>query len=78
MAEEIQFFICQVCFETSVTEDECHGTMIACCGGDWGDARRKPIRNNFGKYVDRAPLWFHQATTKLSLEDILQHRKEKK
>jgi hypothetical protein len=74
MEEKIEFYICQICFRTGDNEEVCHKTMIPVISGDPGDKRRKPIKDKYGVYFSRAPLWFHQSTSKLNIDDIIEHR----
>jgi hypothetical protein len=60
------FYICPVCFQTCDNKIECHAhMMIACDTGKPGDERRKPVKNRFGRYVSRAPLWFIESVGRL-------------
>lgn len=62
MGKEQGVYICPVCFKVCDTEQECHAhRMVACDVGEFGDERRKPIPNRFGKYVSRAPRWYLEA-----------------
>ena len=55
-------YICPVCFRTCESEIECHThKMIECNLGELGDERRKPVTDNFGNMVSRAPRWYLEA-----------------
>lgn len=56
------FFICPICFQVCETEKECHRhQMVKCEAGRPGDERRKPIRDQHGHLVSRAPRWYLEA-----------------
>ena len=63
------FFICPVCFQTCETEPECHAhKMIECNVDELDDNMRKPIRDNFGNMVSRAPRWYMEAVGWIQVE----------
>lgn len=76
MSDEIEFYICQMCFRTSEKGEVCHSTMIPVVSGKPGDSRRKPIKNNYGKYFSRAPMWYHQSSSPIALEEVIKHHDE--
>jgi len=45
------------------TGEKCHQhqLLLECEPGEFGDERRKPVRNQFGVYVSRAPRWYLEA-----------------
>jgi hypothetical protein len=59
---EQTIFICPTCFRVCETESECHAhRMVECDPGQPGDERRKPVTDQFGQYVSRAPRWYLEA-----------------
>ena len=70
MGNEVEIYICPVCFQVCETERECHQhKMLACNTGQIGDARRKPVTNNQGRIVSRAPRWYAEAVGWLPSEN---------
>jgi hypothetical protein len=57
------FYICPKCFRVCETEEQCHEhkLMLECDTGDLDNERRKPVRDQFGHYVSRAPRWYLEA-----------------
>ncbi len=65
MTETPVFYICPMCFRVSETQETCHDRpMLACDAGSAGDERRKPLMDNAGQIVSRAPRWFIEACEK--------------
>ena len=65
MANNQVFYICPICFRVCETEDECHEhLMVLCETGHPGDERRKPVSDQFGNLVSRAPRWYIEAINK--------------
>ncbi len=65
MANDLVLYICPICFRVSETEDECHEhLMVLCETGHPGDERRKPVSDQFGNFVSRAPRWYLEAVIK--------------
>jgi hypothetical protein len=56
-------YICPKCFWVCDTESKCHQhqLILACEPGEFGDERRRPVRNQFGLFVSRAPRWYLEA-----------------
>jgi hypothetical protein len=55
-------YICPKCFRVCETESECHAhRMVRCETGLPGDDRRKPVMDDHGRLVSRAPLWYLEA-----------------
>jgi hypothetical protein len=55
-------YICPVCFRVCDSKRECHEHQtIECHTGRPGDARRKPLEDQFGNLVSRAPRWYLEA-----------------
>ena len=55
-------YICPKCFQVCDSEIECHQhLMVRCIPGEPGDERRKPINDNYGQFVSRAPRWYLEA-----------------
>ena len=68
MENEKILYICPVCFQTCESETECHAhKMIECNLGHFGDERRKPVIDNFGNMVSRAPRWYLEAVGWISV-----------
>jgi len=62
MAEMDTFYICPKCFQVCETERECHRhQMVKCNAGQPGDERRRPVTDQFGQTVSRAPRWYLEA-----------------
>ena len=62
MSSDTDFFICPTCFRVCETEMECHQhQMVACHTGEFGDKRRRPVKDLNGKLVSRAPRWYMEA-----------------
>ena len=65
MANEQDFYLCPICFRVCETEAECHKhLMVLCETGHPGDERRKPVSDQFGNLVSRAPRWYLEAFRK--------------
>ena len=65
MANDQVFYICPICFRVRETEAECHEhLMVLCETGHPGDERRKPVSDQFGNFVSRAPRWYLEAVSK--------------
>ena len=65
MANDQILYICPICFRVCETEDECHEhLMVECETGHPGDERRKPVTDQFGNLVSRAPKWYLEAVSK--------------
>jgi len=60
MAEEHIIYICPRCFRICESKDvdHEHPRLIACNVGEEGDERRKPITDEHGNLLSRAPRWF--------------------
>jgi hypothetical protein len=62
MVAKVVFYICPECFRVSETQQECHGRkMVPCKPGEFGSKRRKPVVDQFGNFVSRAPYWYMEA-----------------
>ena len=70
MTIENTFYICPKCFRVCEDEEKCHQhmRMIECEIGDFGDDRRKPITDQFGHFVSRAPRWYLEAVGWIDVE----------
>ncbi len=67
METQSMFYICPVCFTVCESEQECHAhRMVECNPGDFGDDRRKPVEDQYGQYVSRAPRWYLEAVGRLT------------
>jgi len=65
MDQEQVFYICPKCFRVCETESECHEhLMVICETGHPGDEKRKPVIDNHGRLVSRAPLWYLEALSR--------------
>jgi len=61
-AQGVSFYICADCFRFSETQDVCHGgLMMPCFAGEPGSLRRKPVWDERGRMVSRAPRWYLEA-----------------
>lgn len=67
--EKPTFYICPVCFNTSEVPKTCHVEMISCDAENPEDC--KPVKNQYGQYHSRAPLWFVRAVSKLDIRKYL-------
>lgn len=62
MDQKQVFYLCPICFRVCETEEECHEhQMVFCETGHPGDELRKPMMDNYGKMVSRAPRWYLEA-----------------
>lgn len=66
IAAERAFYICPICFQVCESRKACdlhiHShRMVPCNPGKPGDERRKPIVDNYGNFVSRAPRWYLEA-----------------
>ncbi|HJW90966.1 MAG TPA: hypothetical protein VJ436_10045 [Anaerolineales bacterium] len=62
MTDERQFHICLVCFRVCEAEGDCHhGRKLQCDAGEPDDDRRKPVADEHGQLLSRAPRWFLEA-----------------
>ena len=62
MREEIDFYICPICFLVSDTAGYHHGRrMVYCQELPLGDEQLKPIVDGKGDLKSRAPRWFLEA-----------------
>lgn len=62
MDQDEILYICPICFRVCETEDECHEhVMVKCETGQPGDEKRKPLEDQYGKLVSRAPRWYLEA-----------------
>lgn len=63
MNASVTLYICPKCFMVCETGEKCHQhqILLECEPGEFGDERRKPVRNQFGVYVSRAPRWYLEA-----------------
>ena len=69
MENKSVFYICPVCFAVCDSEKECHAhRTLECNAGEPGSEKRKPVKDQFGNYVSRAPRWFLEASGKLEDE----------
>jgi hypothetical protein len=57
------FYMCPKCFRVCETQEQCHehNLMVECVTGTPGDEKRRPVRDQFGHYVSRAPRWYLEA-----------------
>lgn len=56
------FYMCPVCFEVSKEPRRHHGReMVSCCAGEPGSYLRKPMTDENGQMVSRAPVWYMEA-----------------
>jgi hypothetical protein len=66
---ETDFFLCTICFNASEASQTCHGReMIHCMNCD--TEQRKPLMDGNGRLLNRAPLWFINATNHAPLSTI--------
>ncbi len=62
MRNDCEFYICPVCFATSVAPGSHHNhEMIYCQQLPLGDEQLKPIQDIQGEIKTRAPRWFLEA-----------------
>ena len=62
MEKAVMFYLCPTCFRVCEEIPEKHNhPMLACIAGQPGDERRKPVADQFGNYVSRAPRWYLEA-----------------
>lgn len=62
MDQEQTLYICPICFRVCESETECHEhMMLKCETGEPGDDKRKPLTDEFGNLVSRAPRWYIEA-----------------
>lgn len=78
MAEKPEFYICQVCFNTSTEPAICHEPMIVVNSGKPGDDLRKPVKDQFGHYQSRLPMWFLVKSSRSNLKDLMGHKEDPK
>ena len=65
MDQKLVIYVCPICFRVSDHEEECHEhKMVLCETGFPGDERRKPVIDQFGNLVSRAPRWYLDALNK--------------
>jgi hypothetical protein len=58
-------YLCPICFRVCETEEKCHEhIMVLCETGHPGDERRKPVTDEHGNLVSRAPLWYLEALSR--------------
>lgn len=62
MSEEIEFYICTVCFKIREQAEQCHIFMVPVKAGKPGDETRKPLTDAEGRLVTHAPRWFLEAS----------------
>jgi hypothetical protein len=59
-------YLCPICFRVCESEAECHEhQMVICVPGHPGDERRKPVSDQFGNFVSRAPRWYLEALSQV-------------
>jgi hypothetical protein len=65
VSEEYVVYVCKRC-TTSAGEDGtcvyCGGEKVACRPGDEGDPIRRPLIDEHGKVLTRAPIWWLRLT----------------
>jgi hypothetical protein len=62
MAETTRLYICPICFRARSSPIRCHAhECIECEIGPEGSGARKPLTDQFGQYVSRAPRWYLEA-----------------
>jgi hypothetical protein len=62
MDKDLVLYLCPLCFQVCEEVSDCHEHQtLACRPGQPGDRRRKPLENQFGEYVSRAPRWYLEA-----------------
>lgn len=63
MQKESVLFICPKCFRVCEDAEECHrhNQVLECTPGEFGDDRRRPVLDQFGSFVSRAPRWYLEA-----------------
>jgi len=68
MSTDIVLYICPKCFRVCDDEEQCfqHKLMLECSPGKYGDERRRPVQDQFGNYVSRAPRWYLEASGKIA------------
>ncbi len=55
-------YICRVCHRVGQRPPECHpGNAVECDAGTPGDERSKPLFDERGRLVTRAPKWWVEA-----------------
>jgi hypothetical protein len=65
MEQEQVFYICPKCFRVCETEAKCHEhLMVICETGHPGDEIRKPVLDQNGRLVSRAPRWYLEALSR--------------
>ncbi len=64
MDEQQAFYLCPTCFETSETFDRRHPhNMIRVEPAGLDDEQRRPILDDEGRVMTRAPRWFLEAVS---------------
>jgi hypothetical protein len=62
MDPDCNFYICMTCFRVSESERSCHGHIMIHCDARGQDVeKRKPLMDNDGDLLGRAPVWFIEA-----------------
>jgi hypothetical protein len=67
-----QVYLCPRCFEAQSSPGNCPNDgeeLLGCRPGDPDDPCRRPLMNNQGKIVARAPVWWLQ----YSVRDLLRN-----
>lgn len=65
---KVTIYICPTCFETSARKEKSHlHPMLLCNIGELGDECRKPVKDQYGRLVSRAPRWYLEALGTLNL-----------
>jgi hypothetical protein len=63
------FYLCTICFNASETPQICHGREMVHYD-DQQKNQRKPLMDGNGRLLNRAPLWFINATNHAPLSTI--------
>jgi hypothetical protein len=75
MSDDIIFHICPICFKVCETEMECHAHMtVECNAGKAGSDFRKPLTDQYGHLVSRAPRWYLEAMKRIPAWTPLKRR----
>jgi hypothetical protein len=62
MNPRYRFYLCPTCFTAQSTEDKTHLHIMLCCDpGTSQDQRRRPLIDDHGRVLTRAPRWFLEA-----------------
>ena len=69
LKQKTDFYLCTTCFNASESPQICHGQAMHHCT-DCHVEQRKPLMDGNGRLLNRAPLWFINATQQPHLSTI--------